>query len=98
MSGGVIVGRQNRLLDAFEEGRATSPEAARSLEQLGCRESFVFHRMVQRGVFVQVDSLQEEDRWWMDQEAAASFVRRRHRIVLILMLLALVVGLALGEW
>jgi hypothetical protein len=89
MSGAMIIGRQNRLMDAFVDAGATSSVQARTLEELGCSDSFVFRRMAERGVFRCVD----DEHWWMDAEAAAEFVHRRHRKILIFMVLGLLAAL-----
>ena len=92
VSGALIIGRQNRLMESFERAEALSPVAARTLEQLGCRESFVFQRMVGQGVFRCVD----DEHWWMDAEAAADFVHRRHRKILIILGLGLLAAALLA--
>lgn len=89
MTGAVVVGRQNRLMRAFEDAGALTPDAATTLEALGQRGGFVFRRMVARGVFVETG----DGRWWMDGSAAAEFVHRRHRIVLVLLAIMAVVAL-----
>ena len=47
----VIVARQNKLIRRFWEAGATAPKFARSPEDLGCRNSWIFRRLVTRGVF-----------------------------------------------
>ena len=70
------------------------PESAKSLDQLGCRSSFVFQRLVSQGVFVEVPG----GRYYMDVGRAEVF-RARRRLVLLatagLVLAAVLILLAL---
>jgi hypothetical protein len=79
MSGAAVVVMQNRYLRRFGEAGATDPARAVTLEELGCRSSFVFKRMVALGVFVPID----DNRYYMDQSAANAFIRRRRRIAMV---------------
>jgi hypothetical protein len=73
MSGGVILLMQDRCIRSFQKAGAISPDAANTLEQLGCRDSWVFRRMVAKGVFVQA----REDTYYMDEAAAQEYVCQR---------------------
>jgi hypothetical protein len=42
----VIVTRQNKLIRRFREAGATAPKFARTPEDLGCRNSWIFRRLV----------------------------------------------------
>jgi len=55
MSGAVVVMHQNRLMRRFQEAEATSPNAAKTPVEVGCRNSWTFHRMAARGVFIETD-------------------------------------------
>jgi len=79
MSGTVVVMHQNRLMRRFRDARATSPKSARTLAEIGCRNSWTFRRMVARGVFIETD----DGRYYMDEDAAHWFVKRRWRVMLI---------------
>lgn len=85
MSGGAVVMMQNRLMRRFEEAGATDAAHAVTLDELGCRASFVFRRMAAAQVFVPV----EDDRFYMEAEAAAEFLRRRRRIALFFVALGI---------
>ena len=79
MSGAVVVTLQNRLMQRFRDAKATAPQSAITLEDIGCQNSWVFRRMVARGVFIETG----EGRYYMDEDAARRFVRRRWRVMLI---------------
>ena len=79
MSGAVVVRHQNRLMRRFRDAKATSPNAATTLVEVGCRNSWTFRRLAARGVFIETDN----DRYYMDEEAARSFVKRRRRVIFI---------------
>ncbi len=83
----VIVARQNKLIRRFREAGAVAPEFARSPEDLGCRNSWIFRRLVTRGVFVET----KPGRYYVDEIAADNFVRVRRAKALGM--LAIVVGL-----
>ena len=89
MSGGVIIIRQNRLMRRFADAGATTPDAARNLADFGCRDGWVFRRIVSRGVFVSVES----DRFYLDRAAAREFVRQRRTKMLWVIGAALVLSL-----
>jgi hypothetical protein len=73
MSAAAIIRKQNRLMRKFVEHHATSSATAEKLEDLDCRQGWIFRRMVARGVFVLVG----DDRFYMDENASREFIRRR---------------------
>jgi hypothetical protein len=79
MSGAVVVGHQNRLMRQFRDAKATAPKSASTLAEIGCRNSWVFRRMVARGVFIKTS----DGRFYMDEESARLFVKRRWQRMLI---------------
>jgi uncharacterized membrane-anchored protein len=79
MSGGVIVMHQNRLMRRFRDAKATESKSSTTLADIGCRDSWIFRRMVARGVFIETG----EGRYYMDEDAARWFVKRRWRVMLI---------------
>ena len=88
MSGAVIM-HQNRLMRRFQDAQATSPKSAVTLADLGCRNSWVFRRMVARGVFVETG----DGRYYMDEKAAQWFVKMRRRRMLTFLAVAVVICL-----
>jgi hypothetical protein len=85
MSAAVVILKQNKLMRRFASVGATNPATAKVPEDIGCRQRWIFRRMVSRGVFVPVG----DGRFYMDIDAAAEFKRRR-RARLLLWALALV--------
>jgi hypothetical protein len=83
----VFVAKQNKLIRRFREAGATAPQFARMPEDLGCRNSWIFRRLVTRGVFVET----KPGRYYVDEVAADEFVRVRRAKALGM--LAIVVGL-----
>jgi hypothetical protein len=79
MSGGVILMNQNRLMRRFREAEATDSKSATTLADIGCRNSWIFRRMVARGVFIET----AEGQYYMDEDAAHWFVKHRWQVMLI---------------
>lgn len=79
MSGAIVVMHQNRLMRQFRKVKATAPKSASTLKDIGCRNSWVFRRMVARGVFIETS----DGRFHMDEESARAFVKRRRQRMLV---------------
>lgn len=78
-AGALIAARQNRYIRRFREAEATEAERARRLEELGCRDSLVFRRLVARNVFV---ASPDGRRYHLDLAAAEDFrAQRRARVL-----------------
>lgn len=73
MSAAVILIRQRRLIQRFRDEVAISPPAARTLAQLNVRQGWLFRRLANSGVFVQVSG----ERWYLDEDAWLRYQRRR---------------------
>jgi len=86
-AGAIVAGKQNRYMRRFEDAGATSPASARTPEELGCRQSFVFKRLVKQGVFVEAPG----HRYYIDLVTAAAFRARRRAVVLAIVGIALLV-------
>jgi len=68
----------------FQGAGATNSTSARTLEETGCRHSFVFDRLVNRGVFIEVSS----GRYYIDIERARAFRSRRRIVALVAVVIA----------
>ena len=79
--------RQNRLMQRFRDAKATDPKSAITLQDIGCRNSWVFRRMAARGVFIETG----KDQYYMDEDAARWFVKRRKRVMLIFIAVSILV-------
>ena len=86
MSGAVVVLHQNRLMRRFQDAEATDLKSAKSLAEVGCRSSWIFRRMVARGVFIETD----DGRFYMDEDSARRFVKRRWRVAFIFLAVVIV--------
>ena len=86
-AGAVLVIRMRRIVEAFRGAGAIHPARAVRPVDLNLKPSFLFQRLVQRGVLVAVDA----ERFYLNEEAEARYRRRRQAIVL----LVLAVGLLL---
>ncbi|GAG20028.1 unnamed protein product [marine sediment metagenome] len=86
MSGAVVVIHQNRLMRRFRDAKATDLKAATTLADIGCRNSWVFRRMVARGVFIET----MDGRFYMDEEAARQFVKLRWRTMIVFLAVVIV--------
>jgi hypothetical protein len=87
MSGAVVVMRQNRLMQRFRDAKATDPKSAITLADISCRDSWIFRRMVSRGVIIETGI----GRYYMDEEAARWFVKRRKRVMWIFIAVSILV-------
>jgi hypothetical protein len=94
----VIALRRKRLIRRFGEKGATCPERAIAFAEVGMRRSWVFDRMVDRGVFVSVGG----DRFYLNEQAAQAFLaaqrRRAWTIAVILLVIFLVFLIASSLW
>ncbi len=91
MSSGFIIAKQNQYLRRFQEAGVISAETARSLEQVGCRDSRMFQRMVRREVFLQA----APGKYYLDVEAARAFRQARRERALNALLIVLVIVVVL---
>ena len=89
--GAVLIGLQNKTMQAFRRAGATSASSARALEDLGIPNRRVLRHLSNRGVF----RSDEGGRYWLDETGAAKFVQRRNRLVGVSIALAIAAVLAL---
>ncbi len=86
----VVIARQNRYLRAFQQAGATSAECARSLADLGLRDSRIFRGLLRRGYIVAAAG-----GYYVNMVRVAER-RRRGRIIAAVLLGALLLFLAVG--
>jgi hypothetical protein len=91
MSAAFIIAKQNQYLRRFQEAGAVSPDNAKSLEQVGCRDSRMFQRMVRREVIRQA----APGKYYLDVEAAQAFRLARRERALNALLIVLVIAVVL---
>jgi len=88
MSGEYVMLVQNKYMRTFRKAEATDRKRAKSLAELGIRETAVFRRMADKGVFVDAGG----GAYYMDENEAVEFVAARRKkafFSLVLVLLAL---------
>jgi hypothetical protein len=91
MAGEYIIIKQNQYMRIFRKAEAVDRGRAKPLDVLGVRETGIFRRMVDKGVFVNAGG----NLYYMDPNAAAEFIAARRKRVFILLVLALIALLAL---
>lgn len=89
---GAIVVRQNKYIRRFRNAEALSPETAKTLEELGIRESWTFSRMVGRGVFIEAG----EGRYYMDPIGEDQFLAGRWMRIIATVIIGLIIVLLIG--
>jgi hypothetical protein len=80
-----VAARRRRILRAFEEAGADRPERARTLAELGVRESHLASRLARSGVLASVDG----GRYYLSADGLARWNRRRNAYVLTAVLTTL---------
>jgi uncharacterized membrane-anchored protein len=88
MSGEYIIIKQNQYMRAFRKAEATDRNRAKTLVELRIRDSHIFRRMADKGVFVDAGG----GAYYLDENAASEFVASRRKkafYMLVLMLLVL---------
>jgi hypothetical protein len=91
MAGEYIIIKQNQYMRVFRKAEALDRGRARTLDELGVRETRIFRRMADRGVFVATGT----GAYYMDRDAAAEFVARRRKRAFFLLILILLILLVL---
>jgi hypothetical protein len=81
VSGGGIIAKQNRYLQAFKNAGATSAKTAKSLKKLGVEPAAVFYKLEGSGVFIQT----EEGKYYMDKQKAEAFIQKRAKYARLLL-------------
>lgn len=88
-----IIIRQRRLVQQFLTAGATSPETARTLDDLGARDDHILHRLKQRAVVREA----KPGRFYVDEPSWTALRALRRRLAAIMLgLLAVGIGLAVA--
>jgi hypothetical protein len=88
MSGAsVVIHKQNKYIRTFNELGAVDEAHSIELEEAGIRRSYVFSRMVDRGVFIKCWN----GKFYIDNDAAERFkgMRRKRAVVALIVMLVL---------
>lgn len=86
----VLLGRERRLVSTFAARGATSPESARTLQELGVSDGLILHRLEKRAVVRRADG-----RYYLDEKSWEAVRRGRRRAVSVLGAIVLAVVLIL---
>lgn len=84
----LVLPQQNRLMRRFRQAGAITPPSARPPQDVGCRNSWIFRRLVARGVFIEA----KPGRYYINEVAADEFVRLRRARMLEEFAIALVLA------
>ncbi|MGI6358402.1 MAG: hypothetical protein ACOX2K_06900 [Bacillota bacterium] len=87
-----IMARRKRYISAFYNQGALSPQAAKTLTEVGQRDSVIFRGMAAQGIFVQVDGT---DKYYLDQETLLQTTQRQRKVGAIALVFILIVTLLL---
>lgn len=85
-----IIIKQNQYMRIFRKAEAVDRGRAKPLDVLGVRETGIFRRMVDKGVFINAGG----NLYYMDPNAADDFIARRRKrafFALLLILLGLLI-------
>jgi len=85
-AGAVLIIRMRRIVQAFRNAGATHPARAVRPADINVKPSFLFQRLVQRGVLVAIGT----ERYYLDEKTEAHYRRRRQTVALLLLAVALV--------
>jgi len=91
MAGEYIIIKQNQYMRIFRKAEAVDRGRAKPLDVLGLRETGIFRRMVDKGVFINTGG----NLYYMDPGAAKEFIAARRKRVFLMLVLALIALLAL---
>ncbi len=83
----IISKRRRRVIRAFAEAGATSPETAKTPEELKLHGSLIVQAQQLRGVLVEV----EGGRYYLDEDRERVVASLRRRLVLLLLLAAVII-------
>lgn len=88
-TGAIVAGKINRIIRRFEKAGAFTEKTARNHEELGVRKSFLFNRLVNQGVLVEVS----QKRYFLHREKLATYIanRRKRVIIALLFIIAILV-------
>lgn len=91
MGGEYVIIKQNEYIRKFKKAAASSPAAARTLEELRVRNNPIFRRLLAKGVFAEAGN----DRYYIDLDQAAAFLALRRKIAFFVGVAVVLVTLAL---
>ena len=84
----VIVKKERELVDLFREAGATTPAAAKTLEEVGVHQAWPLSRLRRRAVVREA----VPGRYYLDEEVWTAMRGMRRRIILVVLGTAVLVG------
>lgn len=93
MGGAIVFQRMNRYVRLLQSAGAVSPDKALAAVEVGIRESFIFWRLVNRGIIVRAG----DGKYYVDEEAMYRWHDRRRKLALSFLLAAALLA-CLGYW
>ena len=82
MNGGgvaAVIVMTKRILDAFKNNDALSPERAKTKAELDIRSRWIFNKLVSKGVIKKVSG----DRYYVDLQAQERYLKRRNATLVV---------------
>jgi hypothetical protein len=82
MNGGgvaAVIVITKRILDAFKNNDALSPDRARTKAELDIRSRWIFNNLISKGVIRKVSG----DRYYVDLQAEERYLRRRNTTLVV---------------
>lgn len=84
----VVIHKQNKLIEFFNETGAIDAEHAISIAQFGIRRNYIFNRMVSRGVFIEY----EPDKFYIDNDTVPAFMAKRRTRAFTALVVVLIIA------
>ena len=91
VTAGIVTRKRRKIVRAFREHGATSPETARSLVEVGLSEGLLLHVMKLKHLIVNVGG----DRFYLDTAREQAVERTRRAVVAVVALVVVVIVVVL---
>ncbi len=82
----VIIAKTKKYIRAFRRAMATNANNAIALTDHGINKSFVFNKLVRRGVIIKTN----EDKYYLDERREHEVMKRKRAIVITVMAVILI--------
>ena len=93
----LILVRIRKIIEKFKSTNTKSPGASKTLDVLNIKRSFIFKRLLKRGVLIETNY----NRFYLDEENLITYNNRRRRImiaVVLVMIILILVEIALMKY
>jgi len=82
----IVIVRFKRFINRFRETGTTSPQTAKTLEELNLKHRFIFKRLLMRNVLIETYA----DRYYLDEQNLLKYNNKR-RMIMFTVILALAI-------